>query len=70
MRVEELVSGKKEQDSVSLDGTLIPVKSLNKLLDEGYEQLRPYKESRTFSFWGKACTACFTEAQLMDQSRS
>jgi hypothetical protein len=68
MRVEELVSGKNEQDSVSIDGTPIRVKSLNKLLAEGYVQVRSYKASRTFSFWGKSCTACFTEAQLMDHS--
>jgi hypothetical protein len=68
MRVEELVSGKNEQDSVSIDGTPIPVKSLNKLLAEGYVQVQPYKENRTFSFWGKSCTACFTEAQLVDHS--
>ena len=32
---------------------------------EGYENLRIYKENKTFSLWGKNCTACFSEEQLL-----
>jgi len=68
MKIEELISGKNEQDRVSIDGTSIPVKVLKNLLDEGYVHLRPYKENKTFSFWGKSCTACFTEDQLLKRT--
>jgi len=68
MKIEELISGKKEQDRVDINRTSIPVKSLKNLLNQGYVYVRPYKENKTFSFWGKTCTACFTEDQLLEKS--
>jgi hypothetical protein len=69
MKLENLVSGKNEQDSVSIDGTSVPVKSLKRLIDEGYVHVRVYQENRTFSLWGESCTSCFTEGQLLEKSR-
>ncbi|HDZ23483.1 MAG TPA: hypothetical protein ENH70_02965 [Desulfobacteraceae bacterium] len=68
MKIQDLIAGKNEQDSVVIDGTSIPVKVLKDLTDEGYVHVRPYKENRTFSFWGKSCTACFTEDQLLERA--
>ena len=68
MKIQDLIAGKNEQDSVVIDGASIPVKVLKDLADEGYVHVRPYKKNRTFSFWGKSCTACFTEDQLLERA--
>ncbi|MBW2094868.1 MAG: hypothetical protein JRI80_08260 [Deltaproteobacteria bacterium] len=68
MKIEDLIAEKNEDDRVSIDGTSIPVKVLKNLVDEGYVHMRPYKENKTFSFWGKSCTACFTEDQLLERA--
>lgn len=68
MKIEDLISQKNEQDRVSIDGTSIPAKSLKNLLDEGYVHVQSYKENKTFSLWGKSCTACFTEEQLLEMA--
>ena len=68
MKIATLIAGKNEQDRVSLEGTAIPVKVLKNLADEGYVHVRPYKQNKTFSFWGKSCTACFTEDQLLERA--
>jgi hypothetical protein len=68
MKIEDVIAGKNEQDRVSIDGSSIPVKVLKNLVDEGYVHVRPYKENKTSSFWGKSCTACFTEDQLLERA--
>jgi hypothetical protein len=70
MKVEELISGKNPQDSVSVDGLSIPVAALKNLAKEGYENLRIYKDNNTFSLWGKNCTVCFTLEQLQEKAKS
>ena len=68
MKIEDLIAEKNEEDRVSIDGTSIPVKALKNLLNQGYVHVQPYKENKTFSFWGKSCTACFNEDQLLESS--
>lgn len=65
MKIEELVSGKKDQEEINLDGTAIPSTALKKLLERGYIHLKSYKENKTFVFWGKTCSACFTKEDLL-----
>jgi hypothetical protein len=64
MKIAELLSGKGGQDRVSTGGFSIPVAALKTLLNEGYEDILVYKENKTFSLWGKNCTACFTQDHL------
>ena len=64
MRLKDLIAGKGNGDEVVLDGIRIPVPALRRLVGDGYENIRVYKESRTFSLWGKTCTACFSEEVL------
>jgi hypothetical protein len=70
MKIEDLVSGKGEQDSVDLEGLPVPVAALRKLSGEGYTNLRVYKENNTLSLWGKSCSACFTLGQLQEMVKS
>jgi hypothetical protein len=70
MKIEDLVSGKGEQDSVDLEGLPVPVAALRKLSEEGYTDLRVYKDNNTFSLWGKTCSACFTLEQLQKRMKS
>ncbi len=68
MKIEELISGKQNGDEVSVDGFSLPVSALKKLMDEGYVNIRVYKENKTFSLWGKNCTACFTEEMIRERA--
>jgi hypothetical protein len=70
MKLEELISGKSQQDSVNIDGLSIPVAALKNLSKEGYENMRVYKDNKTFSLWGKTCTVCFTLEQLQERAKS
>ncbi len=70
MMIEELITGKKDSDSVSLGKSSFPVSALKSLLKEGYLKLKIYEDNNTFSFWGKNCTGCFTEKQILDRARS
>lgn len=70
MRVQDLVAGKGNGDRVEVEGFRVPVSALKRLLDEGYDNIRVYKESRTFSLWGKTCTACFSEEYLRNLAGS
>ena len=65
MKIEELIASKNDKGKLDIDGASIPVLALKNLFEEGYENLRIYKENNTFSLWGKNCTACFSEAQLL-----
>jgi hypothetical protein len=67
MKIEELISGKKEGDVVTIDSVSLPVSALKKLMSDGYSNLKIYEENRTFSLWGKNCTACFTEQQIRER---
>jgi hypothetical protein len=67
MRIEEIISGKKNGDKVTVESVSLPVSALKKLMSDGYVHLKFYKENRTFSFWGKNCTACFTDRQISER---
>jgi acyl CoA:acetate/3-ketoacid CoA transferase alpha subunit len=67
MKIEELVSGKKDGDEVTFDSVSLPVSVLKKLIKDGYSNLKFYSENKTFSLWGKNCTACFTEQQIRER---
>lgn len=62
--IEDIVSGKGDNEKVNVEGLTLPVKALKDLIKEGYVQLRVYKDNNTVSVWGKTCTACFSEKQL------
>ena len=64
MKIEDVISGKNDQGKVDIDGMQVPVAVLKKLLSEGYVNMRVYGDNKTFSMWGKNCTACFTLEQL------
>jgi len=68
MKIEDLVAGKSDSDSVQVESFSIPVSALKKLMDEGYENMLPYKEEGTFSLWGKVSTACFTGQEMRDMA--
>jgi hypothetical protein len=70
MKVEQLISGQTQQDNVNIDGLSIPVAALKNLANEGYENLRVYKDNKTFSLWGENCTVCFTLEQLQEKAKS
>lgn len=64
MKIEELISGRNDMDEIHLEGMAIPVKSMKKLLGDGYVHIQAHKESRTVTLWGKTCTACLTPEQI------
>ncbi|RJR47643.1 MAG: hypothetical protein C4576_09285 [Desulfobacteraceae bacterium] len=64
MKIQDLVAGKGDGDQADVEGLRIAVPVLKRLMNEGYEHIRVYKESRTFSLWGKTCSACFTQEYL------
>lgn len=70
MKVEELIAGKKDEEKVSVDGVPVPVATIRRLHEQGYVHLNYYKDNRTFSLWGKNCTACFTLEQLQEMAKS
>ena len=67
-KLKDLVAQKGEEDTVNLDGIRVTVKALKRLMEEGYENLRVYKENKTLSLWGKNCTGCFTEEMLSERA--
>ena len=70
MKIEEVISGMNDQQSVNLDGLDVPVAVLRNLSGEGYVNLMLYKENKTLSFWGEKCTACFTPEQIRERAKS
>ncbi len=68
-KLAELVQGKGDSDSVTLDGVSMPVKALKRLMEEGYENIRVFPDTKTISTWGKNCTACFTESLLREKAK-
>jgi len=65
--IQDLVSGKNDGKEVDVDGLSIPIRTLKKLLEDGYTHVKVYKENKTVSLWGKTCAACFTEQQLRER---
>lgn len=70
MKIQEVISGKREEESANLDGLPVPVAALKNLSKEGYENLRVYKGNKTFSLWGKTCSACFSVEHLQERAKS
>jgi hypothetical protein len=70
MKIEEMISGKSDRESVSVDGISVPAGTLRNLSKEGYVNLVFYRENKTFSLWGKNCSACFTPEQLQERAKS
>ena len=70
MKIEEVIAGKGDQENVNVDGFSVPVGVLHSLSQEGYLNLRFYKDNKTFSLWGKNCTACFTLEGLLERAKS
>ena len=68
MKIEDVISGKNDQGKVDLDGLQVPVAALKNLLNEGYINIRTYKENQTFSLWGKNCTACLSMEEIQKRS--
>lgn len=68
MKIEDLITGKNDGEDVDIEGISIPVTALKKIMEEGYEHVKLYKENNTFSLWGKTNTACFTEEQLREKA--
>lgn len=67
MKIEEMISGKNDHDEIIIEGFSIPVSALKNLFKDGYEHIVPYKSEKTFSLWGKTCTACLTERQIRER---
>ena len=68
MKIETLISGKNDKDAVEFEGVFIPVTALRRLMKQGYVSVRPYKEEKTFSLWGKTSTACFTVQEFQEMA--
>jgi len=68
-KIEEVVAGKGEQDSVNVDGVSVPVVALKNLKEQGYEHLRVYGDNKTLSLWGKTVSACFTLEQILEKAK-
>ena len=64
MKIEDLISGKGDNEKVAVANVSLPVSALNKFMGQGYDQIRPYPAEKTFSLWGKVCTGCFTEQEI------
>jgi hypothetical protein len=68
-KIEDLVKGKGEQDSLNVEGLDVPVAALKNLMRQGYENLRAYRDSQTISLWGKTASACFTLDQMREKAK-
>lgn len=67
MKIEELVSGKGDNEKIEAEGISIPVSALKNLMKEGYIHLRPEAQNKTVTLWGKTACACLTEQQLHER---
>ena len=68
MKIEELVAGKNDHDSVQIEGIAVSVADLKKLMQDGYRHLKFYRDSKTFSLWGENCAGSFTPEQLHERA--
>lgn len=69
-KIEELITGKGEQDSVNVEGLAVPAAALKNLKQQGYDNLRVYRDSKTLSLWGKTVSACFTLEQIQEKAKT
>ncbi len=67
MKIEELIAGKNDTQQVQIAGASLPVSALKRFMAEGYSHLKPYQTEKTFSLWGKACTGCFSEQEIINR---
>ncbi len=65
MKIEELIAGKNEGQDVQVAGASLPISALKRFMDDGYTHLKPYQAEKTFSFWGKTRTGCFSEQEII-----
>ncbi len=68
MKIEDLISGKGDSEKVPVGNVSLPVSALNRFIGDGYDHIRPYRTEKTFSMWGKACTGCFTEKEILERA--
>ena len=68
MKIEELIAGKNDGQNVQLAGVSLPIAALKRFMDDGYTHLKPYQTEKTFSFWGKTCTGCFNETEIVNRA--
>ena len=67
MKIDEVVSGKDDNEEINIGGMRVPVSSLKGLIKDGYEYMQPYKTEKTLSLWGKTRTGCFTRDQIISR---
>ena len=70
MKIEDLISGKGDSEKVSVGNVSLPVSALKSFIKDGYVHVKPYMSEKTFSMWGKTCTGCFTEQEILERARS
>lgn len=68
MKLEELISGKGNGESIMIGKASLPVSALKQFMSEGYVHIRPYEPEGAFSLWGETCTGCFTEEQIRERA--
>ena len=68
MKIEDLIPGKNDDETISIEGISIPVSAVRNLIKDGYVHIRPYPENKSISVWGKSCTGCFTEQELKEKA--
>ena len=68
MKIDGMISGKNNNDVISVGGISVPVSTLKIFMKEGYDQLQAYEQERTISIWGKTCTGCFTEQEIQEKA--
>ena len=68
MKIEELITGKNDGQNVQIAGVSLPITALKRFMDDGYTHLKPYRTEKTFSLWGKTCTGCFTETEIVNRA--
>jgi len=68
MNIDDMVSGKNNNEVITVGGINIPVSALKNFMEEGYDQLQAYEQEKTISMWGKTCTGCFTEQEIREKA--
>ncbi|MCD6294292.1 MAG: hypothetical protein J7M20_05085 [Deltaproteobacteria bacterium] len=68
MKIEELITGKDDGRNVQIVGVSLPIAALKRFMENGYIHPKPYRTEKTFSLWSKACTGCFTEAEIINRA--
>jgi len=68
MKIEALIAGKNDSQNVEIAGISVPVAALKRFVADGYSHVKPYQAEKTFSFWGKTCTGCFSELEILNRS--